>query len=523
MDEATSREPLTGRLVRGPAGLRRRLERAGATFPRIGQQLALFPDLVPPPYRDELLSLLDRVAPSPWPQVRGVLEEDLGRGPEALFDHLNPSPFISGALAQTHSARLRDGTPAAVKIERSGGRRSARRDLRKARLAAGVLERSGSSPVASPADLIEELSDRLLRETDLQRELASLERLFERSTRSRTERVPRPFPDLSGSRVLTCERLHGVSVGELIGLADSGKDARERLTKLGIDGERFAGNLIASSLQQIFRWRYFNADLHPANLLILEGDAVGFVGFGFCEAIERTVREQQLRFLSAVWESDVEAMVRSLTEILVPAEGTDLAPFHEDFTAFAKERIAHGLDEADPPESGQSLTVDLILMAMRCARRNDLGIPRQVRAIYRTLTTAETVARRLGSRSSLQSVGRDFFSSLELEDSWRQLEPERLLRAYLGATTLAQEAPGRLRHLLEDLSQGRFVLRVQVSEKGVTRRERRQHARLLSASILTVGLAVLLTWPDLPGAVGWPLTAILTVLYVWIFFQWRRR
>jgi ubiquinone biosynthesis protein len=65
-----------GRRLLNPAQARQFLESLGPTFVKIGQYLALRPDLVPQEYCDEFLKLVDRVQPFPWAEAQRVLEED---------------------------------------------------------------------------------------------------------------------------------------------------------------------------------------------------------------------------------------------------------------------------------------------------------------------------------------------------------------------------------------------------------------------------------------------------------------
>jgi hypothetical protein len=74
--------------------------------------------------------------------------------------------------------------------------------------------------------------------------------------------------------------------------------------------------------------------------------------------------------------------------------------------------------------------------------------------------------------------------------------------------------------VIADLDEGRLVLPVQRTEEN--REGRRRSTRLLSASIASVGLAVLLTWPALPSALRWPLAGALALLYLRILILDRR-
>jgi len=527
-----SRRSVVDRLVKGPVGFRRRLERLGPTFIKIGQFLALRPDLIPQEYCDELMLLMDRVPPFPWDQARAILREELGGEPNEVFAYINPRPVAAGSLAQTHVARLKEGTEVAVKIQRPDIRVQIMRDLRRARRMARLLEMGGSSFIVSPREVVEELAGWLMQEIDFNHEIKNLTRLYDLAAGSRFQKIPRPFPDFSTPRVLTTEYLRGLPVSELLLSVRSGRtDKDEDADVLGVDRDRLAANLIWSSLTQIFRYQFFHADLHPGNLIALPGDAIGFVDFGLCDELDETVRERQMQYLSAVYSADTNRMFNALTDILVPSDETDMNAFRADFLAEISPYINQsrndrtdydGLDtDTDRSPAAQSM-----VRVLRATRRHKLHVPTRVLAMYRALLTAETVAQQLGTRVDLRSVGREFFTNLQMEEALRAVDADNVEATFLSMVSLLRDSPGQLNQILSELSEGRFEIKVTVSEAPKVRRIRNQRLRLLVTSILSIGIALLLIAPGLPTLFGtslrWPLSVVLVLLYISIFFQWRR-
>ena len=163
---------------------------------------------------------------------------------------------------------------------------------------------------------------------------------------------------------------------------------------------------------------------------------------------------------------------------------------------------------------------------LRAARRNRLQVPSRVLSLYKALLTSETVARELGTNVDLRSVGREFFFELQREEALSAVEPDKLETSFLSMVTILRDSPGQLQQILNELSEGRFELNVNMSEAPKVRRVRNQRLRLLVTSILTVCVALLLVAPELPALLSarsrWPLWAVLIVLYLSIAFQWRR-
>ena len=294
------------RLVKGPAGFRRLLERMGPTFIKIGQFLALRPDLVPQEYCDELMKLLDHVPPYPWAEAAAIITLELGAPPERIFASIAHAPIAAGSLAQTHLATLRDGSQVAVKVLRPGIAQQIDRDLKRARILSRLLKWSGATWIVTPREVVDELTGWLAQEIDLAHELENMTRLHALTRANAKQKVPRPYPEFSARRVLTAEFIPGIPFTDILALLRC-QDI-QGVHALGIDPEELGRNLLTAVLDQMFRYKFFHADVHPGNLLALPDNVVGFVDFGLCDSLDEVVREHQLRYLTAVYSHDIEAM-----------------------------------------------------------------------------------------------------------------------------------------------------------------------------------------------------------------------
>ena len=73
-----------------------RSKELGPTFVKLGQVLSTRPDLLPPPYIEELSLLQDSVPPEPWADVSRVLEKEFGRPLAEEFASIDPQPLARG-------------------------------------------------------------------------------------------------------------------------------------------------------------------------------------------------------------------------------------------------------------------------------------------------------------------------------------------------------------------------------------------------------------------------------------------
>lgn len=517
---------LSDGVLRTPEQLSNLLRRLGPITIKVGQYLALRRDLLPQEFCDDLLKLADKVPAFPWNEAREILTKELGRPPERTFDYIDRTPFASGSLAQVHRARLADGTELAVKIQRPGIDQQVRRDLKRLRRLARVADRVGWRFSLSPLDLIDEVSEWLLREIDFKRELASAQRLYRLAADSKIQRIPEAFPALSAKRVITYEFLDGIAVTSL--LSDRGKPKATSAKSYSEDElQQFTENLVEASLTQLFRYRFFHADLHPGNLLMLPGSVVGFVDFGFCDSLDDSVRSNQMNYLTAVYNDDVPGMFRALTQILISSPEVNVEGFRRDFVndrralEGRRQTGVTGVDDRRQPVGDYMSTV------LNAARRNGYRVPTSILSIYRALLTIETLAAQLGLPDGIQEVGSAFFRDLQQRELLTSMfDRDHLQQFFVSLLNLKRDTPRQINQILTDIAEGTLSVKVEVTEDPRLVKGRNRRASLLATSILAVSVAVLFTRPNLPVLMGVPITWVLIValiiLYISALYHWRR-
>src|SRR3954453_23113042 len=105
------------------------LERLGPTFVKLGQPLSTRVELLPQAYLDALSRLQDKVEPFAFDEVEKLVTSELGVRMSKAFSDFDIKPTASASLGQVHLARLRDGRPVAVKVQRPAIREALVEDL----------------------------------------------------------------------------------------------------------------------------------------------------------------------------------------------------------------------------------------------------------------------------------------------------------------------------------------------------------------------------------------------------------
>ncbi len=231
--------------------------------------------------RAVLGGLWDRAPAVSAGAIARVIEEDLGKPPQALFAHWDVSPLASASLGQVHAAKLHDGTDVVVKVQYPGVAEALRADLDDE----AFVRKLAGAEVGNTLDddALEALSTAVRGELDYRAEAAAMTTFATAWTNHRVLRFPRVIGDLSSTRVLTMTRAKGKTVVEAGGIASP--DIR-RQAAMGIF-EVAWGSPLAHGL--------LNADPNPGNFLVDEQPDghvhVWCLDFGCAFAIPDAVRD----------------------------------------------------------------------------------------------------------------------------------------------------------------------------------------------------------------------------------------
>lgn len=511
--------PLISRVVSNPVALRKQLTKMGPVFIKVGQYLALQPDLVEKPYRDELMQLLDQV-PEFSPAIsRQIIEEDLCGTIEEIFGYFRHKPIGSGSIAQTHYARLHDGKEVAIKVLRPGIQEQLRNDFARLRKVARLLETFGAEFITSPKEVVEEIIRWLQSEIDFKQELRNVQRLKRLANQPKSEVIPNAYAQFSTERVLTIAYIKGLSFSDILQFRQSGPEGVKHLTRHGYDLKQLASNLIQTNLNQIFRYQYFHADLHPGNLFAMAGNAIGYVDFGLCDQIDETVKNKQLKYLQALYEGKSRDIYYGIMEVLNRTPESDEDGFKEAFYLHTDRFMR----ESQAGEQVKSIYATWMVDVMRSARTHKFSVPARVLSMYRALLTAESVAHQLDPEVNLGDVGREFFKGFQIDEIMRSLRPESIQPVLLNVFNLFKETPGMLLGILTELAENKFAITVNTVESKKDRQAGNKRAKMITVGLISVGVAVLLGSPTVQNLFGAGSTiglgATLGLLWVWLFIQ----
>jgi ubiquinone biosynthesis protein len=207
--------------------------------------------------------------------------------------------------------------------------------------------------------------------------------------------APKVYRNYSGLRVLTLEHIFGVTVRDIISAINKGDtETLANWGKVGITPERTATILLRSVLEQTVRFRTFNADPHPSNLIVMEGGTLTWVDFGAVGWIDERQRTLQFELREAFAQGHEHGAYLALLKTMEPLpERRDLRGFERDIKQNIRDYLL-AAEDSEAPLAEKSAGM-FFLRTLRTLRQSRLPMSVATMALYRTILIADMVVLRL--------------------------------------------------------------------------------------------------------------------------------
>jgi ubiquinone biosynthesis protein len=506
---ARRRKDVAG-LPRG-ARLRLALVELGPIFVKAGQVLSTRRDLIPADIADELSLLQDQVPPFPGIEARAIVERELRMPVGELYARFDDDALASASIAQVHAARLHDGSEVVVKVLRPHIEGQIAGDVRLLRALGELVQRwHPHADKIRPLDVVAEVEKMLENELDLQREGANASLLKRNFASGEDLYVPAVHWEFTNSRVLTLERVHGVSCDDIAAI-----DAA------GIDRKALAVKGVRVFYEQVFRDNFFHADAHPGNIWV------------------DTTRTAEPRFIAldfGIMGSLPEADQYWLAQNFV-------ALFERDYARIARLHVAAGwmpasvrLDELEAAirtvcepyftrPLAQISLAELVIKLFQTARRFELTIQPQLILLQKTLLNIEGVGRFLDPDIDIWAVAEPVLKRI-LRKRNSPLRALRDMRKRLPQWLHhAPELPELVRDALRQAASGRSAEAGDVRSLAQLRDDAKRQRRLLLYSVggASLLLCATLLWSLDPWSGPWPPALGVAAAALAFIAGWRQR
>jgi predicted unusual protein kinase regulating ubiquinone biosynthesis (AarF/ABC1/UbiB family) len=246
----------------------------------------------------------------------------------------------------------------------------------------------------------------------------------------------------------------------------------------------------------------FHADLHPANLLILPGNMVGYVDFGITGVLSRYSRRELVSLTLAYTRADLDGMCVSFFKVSSVTANSDIRGFRRGLQRYADEWY-----EARGNKQRLRKNFTLVMLDMlRLSRRTDIWPERDVIKYIRSSIAIDGLITRF-------APGFDVGEYLEITCARylrgaRQpaLSSDVLVSWSLSNSRLIRDGAYRVVNALDQVTAP--DIRTNGTEAAPVDRQ-----RVLHLSLVTVAMSLLMTTTGAPAQFGFNLfTAELALL-----------
>ncbi|MGR3763279.1 ABC1 kinase family protein [Rossellomorea sp. NS-SX7] len=273
---------------------------------KVGQLMSIREDMLPKRFVDQIKDLVDHVPPSPWEDIEKVLESEWKSAVNTNLKSIEREAVASASIGEVYKARLMDGTPVAVKVQRPEIPDLVKTDFRSLAIILWFVRHFAPIPKGfiDFKKLYQELKQVIEQELDFYKEMKTAIAFKERFKEHTGVKIPGVHPELCTDKVLVMEWVDGVRLNDT-----------SEIARFGLDGEELGQRLFRLFLPQWLEAGTFHADPHAGNILIQPDGTFVLLDFGMVGDISKrdSVYFQQL--LEGILLKDYQKAAEALSQL----------------------------------------------------------------------------------------------------------------------------------------------------------------------------------------------------------------
>ena len=362
------------------------LKDLGPTFIKLGQFLGTRPDIVGKDLAIELQSLQDDLPPFDMTIAEKSIREEIG---EEKFLQIKDftRPIAAASIAQVHFAKIKN-VEFAVKILRPGIEKKFNEELDSLMLFASIVEsilpKTRRLRLIEVVHLLKEITSI---EMDLRFEGSAASELKKNTISDPKFKVPEINWDFTSKRVLTSQRVKGISIKDI-----------DQIDKQNIDKKELAKNIIQNFLRQAVGDGFFHGDMHQGNLFVDNEGNIIPVDFGIMGRLDNDNRRYLAEILYGFIKRDYEKVADvHFIAGLVPQDQS-------------RESFSQALRSIGEPIFGQSIknisAGKLLAQLFEITEQFNMATQPQLLLLQKTMVVVEGVARTLDEDANIWEISK---------------------------------------------------------------------------------------------------------------------
>lgn len=430
-----------------PTHVREMLEELGPTFIKLGQILSTRPDIVPEAYIDELSKLQDTAPTVPFDEIKAVIEKEFDTPICELYSEFDAQPLAAASLAQVHRAKLLDGTPVIVKVQRPNIQEVVETDIEILFKRTQFLEQHyAKARIYGVVDLVDEFSMTIREELDYTREGRNTDRLRQNLAGQHYVEVPVVYWELTTTRVLTLQEMQGRKI------TDAAIDPPP-----GVDLKVVSNRLAAAFMEQVFVDGYFHADPHPGNILVTDKGEIALLDCGQVSRLDPENRAGAVRMLMAFEQQDSKVLADEILHLGIAQDEVDVRLFTRDLAKVM--RSFYGMPSRSV-NMGRLLT-----RVLHVSTQHKIRLPVAFAVLAKVFSNIDGICRQLDPDFNFTEVARPYVGRAVRSELRSENTLNELYRALVSTRSFLFSLPEHLDRLMRKLVEG--TLRVEFKHQNL--------------------------------------------------------
>ena len=442
------------------------LEELGPCFIKLGQLLSTRPDLLPGDYIHALARLQDTIRPVPAERIVQIIQTELHKPIDELFQCFDEQPLATASMAQVHRAVLQDGTEVAVKVQRPGVRQRIEIDLEVLReIAQFAARHTALGARYGLVQMVHELETSLNQELDFRIEAENTRRIGRQIADFARLCTPTVFTEYTSPRVLTLSFLRGRHLADV-----TPEEMRQH------DPRAIAADLLSAYMKQIAIDGVFHCDPHPGNILLADDGRLALMDFGMVGRFDAGQKDKMILFLLAFSERLGERVAETYLQMIQQPGNLDQHAFTQDISALVSRY--HDM-------SGGRLGLGTALLDLtRLAYQHRVPVPTSMTLLGKTMLNLDGAIGVLSPELDPVELIRNYMLDVMLKRVGDQLSPGRVFAWVLDMKHLFENAPRRTDAILGKLADDRLTVRLDVEHLSETTDSLSRAATRLAVGVL---------------------------------------
>lgn len=378
--------------------LRRAFEKAGGTFIKFGQQMAMRIDLLPWAYTVELSKMFDNIPPFPLEQAIETIERSIDQKWQEIFTVFDPEPIGSASIACVYQAILKTGEKVAVKVRRPKIGELFMADFKASDWLLDLAEFLTIFRPGFTDNIRKEFKSILLEELDFIQE-ARFQEMFRRNAKKSGKTfftAPKLFHQYCSQEVIVQEFTEGIWLYEIMaGVEQHNTKALSRMRELNISPKKVSKRLLWVNYWGMQENLFFHADPHPANVIVSKNSKLTFVDFGSCGSLNREQRAGLELTAMASGQNDAEGMARGTLKLFEPLPPLDAKELFQEAEAEYTRVLTIFKSKQEHTEWWERTSVKQWMSFFKFSRKNNIAVTLHALRMIRATLLYDTVAVRI--------------------------------------------------------------------------------------------------------------------------------